>query len=278
MRPKTALTKKDLVVVLACILFLLGTLGTIGVSGRRGAKEALCLSNLRQWGAVFLAFAADNNGYFMRGYRLDGNVVNSDYWMEALRPYYGNDHNFRCCPEAVVPGTDETVGGGPYGGWGTFTAWGVFPGENCGQPSPAWPPATACDYGSYGMNAYLCNPPRGLNVWYYPPHWNWRIANVAGAENIPLLTGAQWIDGWPTPYDEPPHYEGQPWFEDHSNSMLRFCLNRHSGYVNSAFLDGSARKVALKQLWSLKWHREFDTDYGPDPGEWPEWMKDLPKH
>ena len=39
-------------------------------------------------------------------------------------------------------------------------------------------------------------------------------------------------------------------------------LNRHNGFVNSIFLDWSARKVGLKELWTLKWHRSYGTD-GP---------------
>jgi len=39
-------------------------------------------------------------------------------------------------------------------------------------------------------------------------------------------------------------------------------MNRHNGYVNSLFLDWSARKIGLKELWTLKWHRTFDID-GP---------------
>jgi hypothetical protein len=45
------------------------------------------------------------------------------------------------------------------------------------------------------------------------------------------------------------------------------------------FLDWSVRKVGLKELWTLKWDREFDTAGpwtkagGVRPGDWPEWMR-----
>jgi hypothetical protein len=275
MSTKTAFTKKDVIVILLCAIFLLVTVGSVGVSGRRRAKEVVCLSNLRQWGAVFLAFAADNDGYFMAGWT-DGSVAgppHTRYWMEALRPYYGNEHNLRCCPEAVIPGTE--LGQSEYGGAGTFTAWGVFAGEDCGEPSPAWPWVVACDYGSYGMNAWACNPPPGENIWWGRQDFYWRTANVDGAENIPLFGGDQFLDCWPNHYDEPPEYDGQPWNVNHMNSMLRVCMNRHNGFVNWVFLDASARKVGLKQLWRLKWHRAFNVDNGPGPGEWPEWMRDF---
>jgi prepilin-type processing-associated H-X9-DG protein len=49
--------------------------------------------------------------------------------------------------------------------------------------------------------------------------------------------------------------------------MIRFCINRHDGYVNGVFLDCSVRKVGLKELWKLKWNRKFDLDGGPPPEE-----------
>jgi prepilin-type processing-associated H-X9-DG protein len=60
-----------------------------------------------------------------------------------------------------------------------------------------------------------------------------------------------------------------------------FCIDRHSGYVNGLFLDWSARKVGLKELWTLKWYQEFDTANkwtkagGAQPEDWPEWMRAM---
>nr|WP_236782752.1 H-X9-DG-CTERM domain-containing protein [Anaerohalosphaera lusitana] len=53
--------------------------------------------------------------------------------------------------------------------------------------------------------------------------------------------------------------------------MWRVALDRHDGAVNVAFMDGSVSKVDIKELWSLKWSRVWDTDEGPNGG-WPEWM------
>ncbi len=254
MKAKAALTKKDLIVVLACGVFLLANIAAVGPRGRRHAKQMLCLSNLHKWGIIFQQFAADNDGYFMRGWfqSFDNNYpINSDYWMEALRPYYGNEHKLRCCPEATVPSSEINARGEYYIG-GTFTAWGVL-------SSWGWEVWTPGDYGSYGMNSWVCNPPQQEDSW--PPIlWNWRTANVAGAENVPLFTDNQWIDGWPTEFDDPPAFEGEPF--NWGSQMGRFCINRHEGFINSAFLDFSARKIGLKELWTLKWHRSFLVD-GP---------------
>ncbi|GAG09889.1 unnamed protein product, partial [marine sediment metagenome] len=48
-----------------------------------------------------------------------------------------------------------------------------------------------------------------------------------------------------------------------------FCLNRHNGFTNAVFLDFTIKKVGLKQLWLLKWHRQYDTRYAiTNPVDW----------
>ena len=276
MKLKMSFSRKDVVVTLACLTFLLVVLGAVGATGRRRAKEVLCVSNLGRWGQVFLAYAADNDSYFMSGWTQQG-TKHTDYWMEALRPYYGNP-DLRCCPEATKTQMNADGTAGPGAGGGTFSAWGVFPGE-CGKASSWWGAVTACDYGSYGMNAWACNQPPQY-VWGGPlQDFHWKTPNVEGAENIPMFGGHQWLDAWPDEDNVPPNYDGQTWAT--ASQMGRFCINRHSGFVNRAFLDGSARKVGLKELWTLKWHREYDT-CGPwtvcggvEPNDWPEWMRDF---
>jgi hypothetical protein len=278
MKQKTSFTRKDIIVTVACVVFLLANIAAIGPRGSRHAKEMFCLSNLDKWGTVFQAFLQDNNGKFMLGHQ-DGLPQTTNYWMDALRPYYGNNHKLRCCPEAAIPGTE--LGQDQWGAMGgAFVAWGAFDGE-CGEPSTSWPFVVACDYGSYGNNAWTCDLPPDAIFSPFDIN-NWRTPNVAGANHIPLLGDHPWLDCWPSSYDEPPEYEGQPWPE--TSQMGRVCINRHQGFVNWVFLDFSARKVGLKELWILKWHRRYNTCGalticgGVTPGSWPVWMQDLPDY
>jgi prepilin-type processing-associated H-X9-DG protein len=79
----------------------------------------------------------------------------------------------------------------------------------------------------------------------------------------------------------PPEIEGVVVFPDPVIAWGRFCLNRHSGAVNCLFMDSSVRKVGLKELWTLKWHREFNTANrwtkagGVQPEDWPKWMRNF---
>ncbi len=67
MRLKAALTRKDIVVVPVCIIFLVINLGAISSGGRRRAKRILCLTNLKQLTLAWTDYAVDNDGKIVNG-------------------------------------------------------------------------------------------------------------------------------------------------------------------------------------------------------------------
>ncbi len=103
------------------------------------------------------------------------------------------------------------------------------------------------------------------------------LPNVRGAGYVPLFLDAQWIDGWPNPTNGPLAYYDQQW--QAGSNMGRFCVNRHNEMINGAFLDFSVRKIGLKELWTLNWHRKYDTASpwtiagGAQPEDLPQWMR-----
>ncbi|UCF44193.1 MAG: type II secretion system protein [Planctomycetota bacterium] len=268
-------TLVELLVVIAIIALLMSILMPALARVRNQAKAILCLSNLKQMGSAFAMYLDDNDCKFMRGYILDTPPdAHKRYWMEALRPYYGNEGDARLCPVATKMGRSRggVVTGGEYntlGGKGS--AWGYFSGEPCGSTTNPWPYVVACDYGSYSINGWLQDPEEGKAMWISPQKdYNWRHCNLKGTANIPLLGDGKWIDCWPDFTDEDPAYDGQPWSQVPSQ-MARICMDRHGGYVNWVFCDYAARPVGLKELWKLKWNKFFELD--ADPPLWEPWMK-----
>jgi prepilin-type processing-associated H-X9-DG protein len=58
--------------------------------------------------------------------------------------------------------------------------------------------------------------------------------------------------------------------------MQRPCVNRHNGGVNGLFLDFSARKVGLKELWEIWWYRGWPEDIDAIGRPWwPPWMENF---
>jgi len=53
-------------------------------------------------------------------------------------------------------------------------------------------------------------------------------------------------------------------------SMGSACIDRHDdGTINILFMDFSAQRVGLKELWNLKWHRKWQYSTITN---WPDWM------
>jgi hypothetical protein len=67
-----------------------------------------------------------------------------------------------------------------------------------------------------------------------------------------------WKDCEPEPFDtvwqtqEEMVQEGVEWG---TNEMKRVCHDRHGMLVNANFMDLAARKIGLKELWIIKWHK-----------------------
>jgi len=279
MKTKMTFTKKDVIVVAGCVVFLIANIGAIGSGGRKRAKDAVCQSNLRQWGNIFMMYASDFNGSFPTGGCLSEwlpesmqgqglNTGNYQYaamgdWTVCMRRYYYKDNrDLMFCAEARKLGPDwqnNTWIGAAHYSWEWW--W----------RNPYNEAEILTLNGSYGLNGWVYNCPDAGN------ENNWKTANVAGADNIPLLLDSAVSGGSPNSWDAPPAFPDDiqvGWMTSH---MKYFCIDRHGGgTINSLFLDFSVRKVGLKDLWKLKWHRNFDVDApSPDWATEAPWMKDF---
>ena len=251
MRKRDGFTLIELLVVIAIIALLMAILMPSLQRVKNQAKATKCQANLRQWGLYFSMYTDENDGYFHRGWNISGERQAG--WMSVLRPYYLNNQEVCRCPTATKP-YDQ--------GWQVpFAAWTNYYGE----------------YGSYGINIWVTNPLLGQEG-DKPAANYWRRPDVKGTANIPLFLDDLWWDTRPHHTDEPPELEGQRdnWT---INAMKMFCINRHNATTNGVFVDFSVRKIGLKELWTLKWHCEYNTA-GPwtragsvQLSDWPEWMR-----
>jgi len=267
MKHRRGFTLIELLVVIAIIALLMAILMPALQRVKKQAKGVICQSNLKQWGTIWSMYADDNNGMFPK------RTSSSGRWIDALFDYYYRDDQFRCCPVATKiafpqypPGASGTlvIGGDAVTSWGRLT-------ESAGRPAGTW--------GSYGVNGwvYVC----GQDELYGKPAKDfWKSPNVNGASQVPLFLDCWFWCGWPEHTDTPPNYDGERWAGD-VDSMQRFAINRHEQAINAIFLDYSIRKVGLKQLWTLKWSRGFNTAGiwtragGVRSEDWPQWMRSF---
>jgi prepilin-type processing-associated H-X9-DG protein len=67
MRYKTKTAKRDILVALGCLVFLLLNLGAFDERGRAHAKKMVCLTNVRQLAHAWLLYAYDNDDKLVNG-------------------------------------------------------------------------------------------------------------------------------------------------------------------------------------------------------------------
>ncbi len=247
----------ELLVVISVIALLLALLFPALSRAREQARVALCLSNIRQWVMGFFIYAAENDGEPVHG------TLTWNYTLQSLVHIDSND--MRLCPMATKTRwtcweqADAALGSAqPIGS--KFHAWGA---ENENYK------------GSYGVNWWVRSmPPSRGDGGVRPGYWYPSRQKNAGV--IPLLTDCIFLGRDPREEDLPPQ-EDDTFMWD--SAMSFFCIDRHRGSVNGSFLDGSARQIALKELWTLKWHADFDTAGpwtkagGVKPEDWPLWMR-----
>ena len=276
MRKREAFTLIELLAVIAIIALLVAIVLPTLQRVKKQAKAVICQSNLKQWSTIFAIYTDSSNGLLPE--QLIYRMGLSDPWMYPMRDHCVGTEGIRCCPMATKLANPTGQDGRDERG-GTFLAWGKhrFQSEHGVRQNY---------YGSYGMNSWLATPAEGGSfVLGCPspalrPNF-WKTTKVKYAGHIPVFLDSWWWCAWAKETDEPPQYEGQntPFPCGCRDSIRRFCINRHDGFVNGLFLDWSVRKVGLKELWTLKWHRQCNTRNswtragGVQPEDWPNWMR-----
>ena len=245
----------ELLVVIAVLTLLMALLLPALQRVRNQARAVVCQTNLKQWGMTLELYLEDNEGQLPRSSSrlllLSGTSRNDDPNVpESVNPV--DTRGILFCPMAVRPPTN-TMGMAHS----TFEAW----------ETRVW---GATFRGSYGVNNWLFSRYFDRSTKGHPVIFSFR-----GRSDVPMLLDSIRSGARPDDHSPPPHIEGSV------GGLKAFCINRHSGHVNSLFLDWSVRKVGLKELWTLKWHRNFDTAErwtragGVLPEDWPEWMRNF---
>jgi prepilin-type N-terminal cleavage/methylation domain-containing protein/prepilin-type processing-associated H-X9-DG protein len=282
---QNAFTLIELLVVIAIIALLLSITMPALNKAKEKVRAVICRSNLKQWGVITSLYAQDNESKLYQSVENLSDPGGLDdleaYWIHASLPYY-NDKKIRTCPSTRPFLPDRPRAWANYGE--TFKTWGKLT-EAGGE---GW--AEEFAEGSYGVNDWAaCPPPPPPDTyWGFPKAKAWKTTTAPGTNNIPVFMDSAYLDGYPQVTNTPdlvPEDMRPPsaWANGArvtgswgGNSMRLFAIDRHSGAVNGAFLDASARKVGLKSLWKLEWHRDYVPIVPPQASwDWPDWMRSF---
>lgn len=270
MKKRKAFTLIELLVVIAIIALLLAILMPALGKVKEKGREIVCRSNLRTWMYSFTLYNNDYGDRFWPGFDSTSSTT-SLWWMHVLRPYFADIDEVRCCPTATKVQYNYNGSNGPGYGKRPFMAWGIL------KDGGFWSNVDG-DYGSYLANGWL------EDKWRIPAYKSvegdfWRRSSaIKQPSKVPFMTEGQHMDAWPQPSDAPPSARDVSWG---STQFARFLQDRHGGSQSMLFADGSAVAVGLKELWTLKWHRNYDTQGkwtsagGVQYSDWPEWMQGM---
>jgi len=253
---RAGFTLADLLAVLVIIVLLPAILIPAIQQNSAQHKNVICRANVKQWGMMLAMYANDNDGHLVPGFNMRKGM-----WMIKLRPYGPDANNIRLCPEATTfLSTVHNMQTSP------FTAWGIY-----GDPGYVNGWCGFCSdlglkglYGSYGINGWIHDPPDVGDLYTIAagdrPNF-WRTINVENPSTIPAFGDSVWEGTIVRPTDDVPYVPGVSNSPYNLDGMWNFCLPRHQSgnqyTVNWVFLDNSARKVPIKQLWYQKWSRNF---------------------
>ncbi|MCF7958555.1 MAG: hypothetical protein K9M57_08930, partial [Phycisphaerae bacterium] len=256
-------------VVISIIALLVAILMPALGKARKQARAAVCLSNIKQWTTIIFMYTNENEDKFWYDGPAPG-AQSQGFWMRKLKEGYGDVNEFRLCPSASKLAYDpvDTANGFKHGS--TLEAWDTGTHSSFNEDAQL-------NTGSYGINLWLSPVySAAMPGWGFTGNWldnkecHWGKVWAKNANSIPTLGDCAWFGVEPqdlltggvkgeVPLEDDWYKKHKPGAGggDWGHYMGRVCMDRHGRGVNWGFMDASARKVPLNDIWSLQWHRKF---------------------
>jgi prepilin-type N-terminal cleavage/methylation domain-containing protein len=268
----------ELLVVIAIIAILAALILPALASAKTQAKAINCISNLHQWGVAWNNYAGDNADSFPTGANPDGTPDENarSAWFNALQLNEAQRHQIETCPLATSTNYDMNTAAG-LANFGGLTLAFLFPAQNSGGSAVSDEFENA-EAGSYGANLWMYNTQVDIQNRAWENDWA-KLGASPLPTQTPLMLDAMWRGGGPYWEGGPETYAASvlPGVSsaDQNREMEHFSVPRHGSGKRTqvVYFDGSAMSIRIKDLWGLKWHRNWDQTYYIDNYVLPGWVR-----
>jgi prepilin-type N-terminal cleavage/methylation domain-containing protein/prepilin-type processing-associated H-X9-DG protein len=244
MRRKKGFTLIELLVVIAIIALLLAILMPALTKVKAIAKSIVCRTNIRSITLGYRMYVESNNqSPLMHGKPGE----DENLWLLEIGDQLDDINKVRYCPE-----TKEN----PYKA--TLDDWS---GQWFGSSKKRWIwgfDVSEPEQGSYAINTWLY----GEKVFFVSqPDWDdyaFLTPDPPNSANVPVFVDFKWVDFVVKNNQPCPDIINLDTGGDHL-SINELLINRHRDAINVGFVDGHVESVKLKDLWGLKWGKDFQT-------------------
>ena len=221
-------TLVEMLVVITIIVVLAAVTFTVTNKLREGAKNAICLGNLKQLATIYLSYASDHNGELLRSADNDPSGVFRVRWSPTL-----NEQQYIQIPDSMI-----NYGGSHCTGVLYCPCEKVHHGKSDYGPTTDWPNTTSNNSSDRKLST-VTDPARKVMI------CEARVKNV-------FPENAEWCGSWTT---WPPGPGG--WL-----SKMPDWPFRHGNSINMAFFDGHVESRTRASLKSAQARKDiFDNIY-----------------
>lgn len=233
MEKKTGFTLIELLVVIAIIAVLAAILFPVFAQAREKARQAACLSNMKQMGSAFTMYLSDYDSTYptcdndkakITGRPPEPETPDADGpperdWHIVTQPYVKNFGIMRCPSDDFKPPADPRnpdLAAGEYVSSYTVNGWSEYNLAESALTHPA----------SWVLLSERNNKTLGPKTWWMFYWWTWQSAAPSAAVWPPTLS----------PDPEP-------------KAKNELALDRHNETPNWLYGDGHVKNAKFSQLW-----------------------------